>query len=172
MAGRTTPRAKLFAREQSKVKDLEGFMRMMRLNKYQADPLSEGDPTNTIAARYDLEPTSVSPVHNWTCRAHGAVDAKVVGAASFAAGAVYAINGPTGDVHALVAGHFCIQCTTETYKGRGDKQSLVGIGFASTILHMASLHIFFKACYGCSPITDRHWWRKISILFTLHCLLF
>ena len=49
-----------------------------RLPRYQEDPLSEGSPTNAIAARYDLDPERESAAAaNWTRRAFGAVDAKV-----------------------------------------------------------------------------------------------
>ena len=47
----TCPRAKLFAREQGLVKSLEGLQKVLRLNKYQDDPLSEGNPASAIAAR-------------------------------------------------------------------------------------------------------------------------
>lgn len=45
--------------------------------------------------RYDLEP--VPRPANWTARAFGAVDGKVVDAASFAEGATHVICGPTAD---------------------------------------------------------------------------
>ena len=47
--------------------------------------------------RYDLEPIAGSLPANWTARAFGAVDGKVVDAASFAEGATHVICGPTAD---------------------------------------------------------------------------
>mmetsp|Transcript_13709 Transcript_13709/g.38800 ORF Transcript_13709/g.38800 Transcript_13709/m.38800 type:complete len:662 (+) Transcript_13709:123-2108(+) len=93
---RTCPRAQIFAREHSSVEGLDAFMRLMRLNRYQHDPLSYGNPTNVVAARYDLEPLGPA-AQNWTCRAHGAVDAKVVDRAAFRGGQTYAINGPSNE---------------------------------------------------------------------------
>lgn len=99
----TCPRAKLFAREQSKIANLRDFMSLMRLNRYQSDPLSLGSPANAIAARYDLEPvpgSAAAGAGNWTCKPTGAVDAKVVDLQAFLDAATYAVNGPTGSASA------------------------------------------------------------------------
>ena len=50
----TCARAKIFRREQSKVKDIETYKNLIRYNNYSIDEFSEGKPSNTIAARYDL----------------------------------------------------------------------------------------------------------------------
>ena len=73
-------------------------MHLMRLNRYEDDPLSDGSPANAIAARYDLEPLpGAAAEESWTCRATGAVDAKVVDLEAFRSRAAYAVNGPSGE---------------------------------------------------------------------------
>ena len=47
-------RAKIFRREQSKVKDIESYKNMIRFNDYLNDEFSEGKPSYSIASRYDL----------------------------------------------------------------------------------------------------------------------
>jgi hypothetical protein len=59
-------RTKIFRREQSSADTLEGFMSLMRFNKYKRDPYSEGNPSLSIASRADL---------NGQCS--GAYDSKV-----------------------------------------------------------------------------------------------
>jgi hypothetical protein len=59
-------RTKIFRREQSSADTLEGFMSLMRFNKYKSDPYSEGNPSLSIASRADL---------NGQCS--GAYDSKV-----------------------------------------------------------------------------------------------
>lgn len=48
---RTSPRARLFAREQRTVRSLSDMQRVLRLNRYGEDPLSGGNPANAIASR-------------------------------------------------------------------------------------------------------------------------
>ncbi|KAG2499635.1 hypothetical protein HYH03_002574 [Edaphochlamys debaryana] len=93
----TCPRAQIFKREQSRVAGREDLMALMRLNRYQSDAVSLGMPNNAIAARYDLPAVQDADgvMHNWTRRAYGAVDAKVVDADSFAARRTFVVNGPT-----------------------------------------------------------------------------
>jgi len=89
------PRAKIFAREQSKVTDLESLKRLMRLNSYLTDPISKGCPGTAIAARYDIPPIS----HNCDVgvKANGATDAKVTNFKMAAGLQAFAVNGPTTD---------------------------------------------------------------------------
>ena len=61
-------RAKIFRREHSKVNDIESYENFIRFNDYENDEYSEGNPSFTIAARYDLK------TENSTC--YGATDAK------------------------------------------------------------------------------------------------
>ncbi|KAL0210670.1 hypothetical protein RCL1_005106 [Eukaryota sp. TZLM3-RCL] len=86
------PRAQIFKREAPSVDSFEKMKTLMRLNEYKTDPLSQGNPKDAIAARYDLHPTNPRP--------YGAVDAKVtmVGAD----GKVFTdiISGPTTQGHA------------------------------------------------------------------------
>ena len=64
----TCARAKIFRREQSKVKDILSYKKIIRYNDYLHDEFSEEKPNLSIAARYDLN------VDNATC--YGATDAK------------------------------------------------------------------------------------------------
>lgn len=81
-------RTKIFRREQSSADNLEGFMRLMRYNKYKTDPFSEGNPSNSISSRSDL---------NGSCS--GAYDSKVGVLSDFNEGKVkiHLIGGPTWD---------------------------------------------------------------------------
>ena len=49
-------RAKIYRREQSKVKDIVTYKNFIRYNDYLKDEFSEGNPNYSIAARYDLNP--------------------------------------------------------------------------------------------------------------------
>ena len=48
------PRANIFRRDHVKVQTLQAHKKILRYNDYKNDPLSLGDPTNTISARGDL----------------------------------------------------------------------------------------------------------------------
>ena len=61
-------RAKIFRREQSKVKDINSYKNLIRFNDYLNDEFSEGIPSYSIAARNDLNETNPS--------CYGATDAK------------------------------------------------------------------------------------------------
>ena len=67
------------------------------MHHFVASMFSYAYPAPPPCGRYDLEPTSGSRPVNWTARAFGAVDGKVVDAASFAEGATHVICGPTAD---------------------------------------------------------------------------
>ena len=64
----TCARAKIFRREQSKVKDIASYKHLIRYNDYEHDEFSEGKPDLSIAARKDLN------IENPSC--YGATDAK------------------------------------------------------------------------------------------------
>jgi len=89
------PRAKIFAREHSRVTDLAGMKSLLRLNRYQTDAVSAGCPGNAIAARYDLKPTGKCDVT--ALKPNGATDAKVTNAALVAALTCEAVGGPSTD---------------------------------------------------------------------------
>ena len=65
----TCVRAKIFRREQSKVKDIETYKDLIRFNNYLEDEYSLNEPSYSIAARYDLREGNRS-----SC--YGATDAK------------------------------------------------------------------------------------------------
>jgi len=87
-------RAKIFAREHTKIKDVESMKTLMRLNKYQTDPLSAGCPGEAIAARYDLPSTQNCDA---TQQAAGATDSKVTKAEWVPSLKSVTIGGPTAD---------------------------------------------------------------------------
>lgn len=92
----TCPRARIFAREQGGVASASDMKALMRLNRYREDPESLGTPNNAIAARYDLEGTTAAG-KEWTRRAYGAVDAKVVDMQAFRERSTHVVCGPTTD---------------------------------------------------------------------------
>ena len=79
-------RTKIFRRDQSSADSLEGFMKLMRYNKYKSDPYSEGNPSNSISARSDLR---------GSCS--GAYDSKIGALSDFSNGKVkfHLVAGPT-----------------------------------------------------------------------------
>ena len=85
----TCARAKIFRREQSKVKDLETYKNLIRFNDYKNDEFSLNNPSYTIAARYDLRE------NNAMC--YGATDAKFASINEIKTGTkrVHIIAGPT-----------------------------------------------------------------------------
>lgn len=90
------PRARIFSRDQGAVCSLEDMQALIRSNAYLTDPFSSGLPCNAVAARCDLSPAPTAPnasaVHR---RPWGAVDAKVVDAASLRRRAQRVVCGPT-----------------------------------------------------------------------------
>ena len=81
-------RTKIFRREQSSADTLEGFMRLMRYNKYKTDPYSEENPSYSISSRSDL-----------SGKCSGAYDSKVGALSDFKDGKIkiHLIGGPTWD---------------------------------------------------------------------------
>ncbi|XP_060641422.2 putative phospholipase B-like 2 [Anolis sagrei] len=99
------PRAQIFRRNQTLVRDLDSMIRLMRFNNFPKDPLSrcQGcDPQqngeNAISARSDLNPANGTyPFGALRQRAHGGTDMKVT---SFEMAKLYsfvATSGPTWD---------------------------------------------------------------------------
>ena len=81
--------ARTFRREQSSADNLEGFMTLMRFNKYISDPYSAQNPSLTIASRTDLI---------GSC--HGAYDGKIGELSEFSNNGtikVHIIAGPAWD---------------------------------------------------------------------------
>ena len=83
-------RAKIFEREQSKIKSNDDFKKMLRYNDYKNDIFSENKSSLTIACRADL------PINGFC---NGAIDAKFVSVRELLEGKFYAhiISGPTND---------------------------------------------------------------------------
>jgi hypothetical protein len=59
----------MFARDHSSVQSIDALKHELRLNDYLNDPLTLGDPSNTISSRKDLRTTSAST--------SGGIDTKV-----------------------------------------------------------------------------------------------
>jgi len=91
------PRAQLFRREADDIDSLDDLKEVLRLNRYDMDPISAGCPGNAIAARYDLKPKPGSKCDVTAAKANGATDAKVTNAALAARMQAYAVAGPTDD---------------------------------------------------------------------------
>ena len=87
----TCARAKIFRREQSKVKDIKTYKALIRYNDYLHDEFSEGSASNTIAARNDLNEKPLC---------YGATDAKFSSVNEIKTTGkkiVHIISGPTTD---------------------------------------------------------------------------
>jgi len=81
------PRCQIFRRDQGNVIDLSSFQSTMRYNNYKNDPISRGDPGNSICSRFDLEIEDPAPF--------GCTDTKVTSVELIASLTSYAISGPT-----------------------------------------------------------------------------
>lgn len=82
------PRAQIFRRDAEKVVDIDSMKKVMRYNDYLSDPLSRGNPANTICSRYDLEPEGKS-------KPTGCYDTKITNYELFKQFKATAVNGPT-----------------------------------------------------------------------------
>ena len=86
------PRAQIFRRDQENINSNEDFKHIIRYNDYENDPLSDNDPSEAIACRYDLNPENDS-------YCFGANDAKFISVKELMEGKniIYIIAGPTND---------------------------------------------------------------------------
>ncbi|XP_072839771.2 putative phospholipase B-like 2 [Pogona vitticeps] len=100
-----TPRAQIFRRNQTLVRDLGSMIQLMRFNNFLRDPLSRCptcDPKqngeNAIAARSDLNPANGTyPFGALRQRAHGGTDMKVTSFGMAKNYSFVAASGPTWD---------------------------------------------------------------------------
>ncbi|XP_054928991.2 putative phospholipase B-like 2 [Dermacentor andersoni] len=99
------PRAKLFRRDHTKLKDLDSVTAYMRYNDYKNDPLSRCNctppynPVFAIAARHDLLcPWGKYDAPGMNRRAVGGIDTKVTNQDLFASSEFVAISGPTWEM--------------------------------------------------------------------------
>ena len=95
-------RSQMYTRDQGGIYTFEDMQKELRYNKYQTDPLSEGDPYNSISSRKDLREESASTsggidskITSYT-RMIAAVSAAKAGV-SPTVGLVSAQSGPTHD---------------------------------------------------------------------------
>ena len=87
-------RANIFRREQSKVKDIESYRKLLRYNDFENDPLSKGDASNVIAYRGDLDQSYQMCFGATDLKFSSLNDIKKDGIKK-----VYLTNGPTWDNH-------------------------------------------------------------------------
>lgn len=99
-----TPRALIFKRDHSSVKNLRTMIKLMRYNNFQHDELSRCNCTppysaeNAISARNDLNPKNGTyPFGALGHRSHGGTDMKVTNLKMAGRLSFLAVNGPTYD---------------------------------------------------------------------------
>uniref|UniRef100_A0A667YE30 Phospholipase B-like n=1 Tax=Myripristis murdjan TaxID=586833 RepID=A0A667YE30_9TELE len=99
------PRAQIFRRNQTAVKDLDSMVRLMRYNNFKEDPLSRCDGCdppangeNAISARSDLNPPNGTyPFGALRQRSHGGTDMKMTSFGMYREFGMLAVSGPTWD---------------------------------------------------------------------------
>ncbi|XP_074494182.1 putative phospholipase B-like 2 [Sebastes fasciatus] len=99
------PRAQIFRRNQTAVKDVDSMVRLMRYNNFKEDPLSKcegcnppGNGENAISARSDLNPANGTyPFGALRQRSHGGTDMKMTSYGMFRDYGMLAVSGPTWD---------------------------------------------------------------------------
>jgi len=97
-------RSKIFARDQSKVEDLDSMMKLMRYNDFQNDPLSRCNCTppysaeNAISSRNDLNPSNGTyPIKLLGHRSSGSTDMKMTNLDLFLLQQFVSWSGPAFD---------------------------------------------------------------------------
>ncbi|KAG7490568.1 hypothetical protein JOB18_038353 [Solea senegalensis] len=99
------PRAQIFRRNQTNVKDIDSMIRLMRYNNFKEDPLSKcegcnppANGENAISARSDLNPENGTyPFGALRQRQHGGTDMKMTSYGMFKDYGMMAVSGPTWD---------------------------------------------------------------------------
>jgi len=84
-------RAQIFRRDQGTIASDGDMQRVMRYNRFQSDPIAQGDSCKQLACRSDL---AASPKARM---AFGAIDAKYTSSAHVRAGRTIVVSGPTHD---------------------------------------------------------------------------
>ncbi|XP_026574449.1 putative phospholipase B-like 2 [Pseudonaja textilis] len=100
-----TPRAQIFRRNQTLIRDMDSMIRLMRFNNFPQDPLSHcqgcnppQNGENAIAARSDLNPANGTyPFGALHQRRHGGTDMKVTSFEMMKNYSFLAASGPTWD---------------------------------------------------------------------------
>jgi len=92
-----TPRAKIFARDQSRVSNIDGLKFLMQYNDYQHDPFSDGYPCFGISARSDLMKGHIpnQPTQFFNPTDAGGIDTKLTNKLLAKNVTMHAIAGPT-----------------------------------------------------------------------------
>eukprot|EP00928_Gymnodinium_smaydae_P088578 TRINITY_DN72649_c0_g1_i1.p1 TRINITY_DN72649_c0_g1~~TRINITY_DN72649_c0_g1_i1.p1 ORF type:complete len:284 (+),score=23.56 TRINITY_DN72649_c0_g1_i1:1-852(+) len=84
-------RAQIFRRDQTSIKSDEDMQRVMRYNKFETDPIANGDSCAQLSCRSDL---AVVPSAR---AAFGAIDAKYTSSSHNRQGQAVVVSGPTHD---------------------------------------------------------------------------
>mgnify|MGYP001034387452 CR=1 FL=1 len=114
-------RARIFAREQPRVTDLASLQRLMMLNEFATDPISNGCPGEAIAARFDLPQSAAVAAANGAVssflqqRAHSAVSPT---AAATAVSTSLAIGPAQATAELETRTHAEVQAQAQTRVGR------------------------------------------------------
>ncbi|XP_068594488.1 putative phospholipase B-like 2 [Brachionichthys hirsutus] len=99
------PRAQIFRRNQTAIKDVDSMIRLMRYNNFKEDPLSKCDgcdppanAENAISARSDLNSANGTyPFGALRQRSHGGTDMKMTSYRMYRDYSMMAVSGPTWD---------------------------------------------------------------------------
>jgi len=105
-------RANIMRRDHGKVNSVSDMQKFMQYNDWQNDPLSSGNPCNTIAARCDL----ITPFD-----AFGAYDAKVTNSDMMKQIRAWAISGPTHENQPVFVWSARKQWESEPHLGEPDR---------------------------------------------------
>ena len=87
----TYPRSRIFKEHQGQVKNIEDMKKLMRLNNWEHEVYSLGNPCWEISSRCDLKTKEEGG------KAFGGIDSKVISAEIISKDVVHAVSGPTHD---------------------------------------------------------------------------
>jgi hypothetical protein len=110
------PRARIFARDWQKVKDMDSLNTLLRYNDFQHDPLSEDHPEWAIMSRYDLRKGTASTA---SPRPFGGIDTKTTNDQWMPAMRAAANCGPTHDTQPVFSWSQFEQLTNQTWPHYG-----------------------------------------------------
>jgi len=105
------PRCQIFRRDQGNVVDLPSFQAMMRYNDYKNDPVSKGNPGNSVCSRFDLLVDGPVPF--------GCTDSKVTSMELITSLTSWAVSGPTTS-HNLPPFQWTAEFNSSIHEGEPD----------------------------------------------------
>jgi hypothetical protein len=118
-------RARMFRRDSIKVQSIDDMKNLMTYNDYLVDPISEGNPGNTIASRFDL-PSLAPPTHQSKPaqqEAFGSIDCKITTWKTALDMQCIAQSGPTHSQQEPFSWSHCdfADCDLTMHKGQLDR---------------------------------------------------